>query len=48
MGKATQGLDGGAIGGNLSYSHMKVNSTLWGMMIENGVGKNLGNPQAVV
>ena len=36
------------MGGSLSYTQMKVNSTLSALVIESGIGKNSGNPQVVV
>lgn len=30
--------------GGKSHSHMKVNSTLWGTMAENGIGRGTGEP----
>jgi len=29
--------------GGKTYSHMKVNSTLWGLMVESGVEKGMGS-----
>jgi hypothetical protein len=34
-------------GGRKSYSHMKVNSILWDMMVESGVGRGCWNPTTI-